>query len=276
MGHSKTPRDRQPPSNPCRHLPVRRLVPQSDGQRHYGRLVVSAVGRLLDELSWEGNARKYRGGGRGLENVLTTEVFQALDLLPRDWFLGRVLRAAHEVVPADGGASAVVNAAAHAEGCSVEVLLGDLALPDLGIKAQPDVVIESESSYVFVEAKRVRQGAFQAEQVARELLLAATHGHGRRPVLLLVVGEPPPIAVKGHGRLPVDDAVELGLCGIETRLAYPVRERVMGAAIAYVTWAEIAAQVEGALGDYRNADLSTARTVERLANALIESVVWHS
>jgi hypothetical protein len=31
----------------------------------YGRFVVSAIGRPIDELSWEGNARKYRGGGRG-------------------------------------------------------------------------------------------------------------------------------------------------------------------------------------------------------------------
>lgn len=31
----------------------------------------SMIGRLLDEISWEGNAKKYRGGGRGKENVLT-------------------------------------------------------------------------------------------------------------------------------------------------------------------------------------------------------------
>ena len=53
--------------------------------------MVSAVRRLLDELSWEGNARRYRDGGLGLENVVTTEVFQALDFLPRQAFLGRVL-----------------------------------------------------------------------------------------------------------------------------------------------------------------------------------------
>ena len=37
----------------------------------------SAVGRLLHELSWEGNSRRYREGGRGLESVLPVEGFHA-------------------------------------------------------------------------------------------------------------------------------------------------------------------------------------------------------
>jgi hypothetical protein len=68
----------------CAHqFPVRPLVNDSP------------VGRLLEEISWEGNARPYRRGGRGRENVLTTEVFQLLDWLQRHAFLGAVLNAAH-------------------------------------------------------------------------------------------------------------------------------------------------------------------------------------
>ena len=55
----------------------------------------SAIRRLLDEISWEGNASKYRDGGLGKETVLTAEVLQALDFLPREAFLGQVLRMAH-------------------------------------------------------------------------------------------------------------------------------------------------------------------------------------
>jgi hypothetical protein len=48
----------------------------------------SALGRFLEELSWCGvTIRNYRDGGRGYENVLTTEVLQGLDLLPRSPFL---------------------------------------------------------------------------------------------------------------------------------------------------------------------------------------------
>jgi hypothetical protein len=78
----------------------------------------SHIGRLLEELSWEGNARRYRQGGRGLENVLVTEVFAALDLLPREAFLGSILRSAHS------GDQARAAAAAGAEDARVEVLPG--------------------------------------------------------------------------------------------------------------------------------------------------------
>jgi hypothetical protein len=55
----------------------------------------SRVGRLLEEISWEGNTRPYRQGGRGRGNALTTEVFALPDWLPRQAFLGAVLAAAH-------------------------------------------------------------------------------------------------------------------------------------------------------------------------------------
>lgn len=56
----------------------------------------SVIGRLLQEISWEGaNVKGYHRGGVGRENVLTAEVLWALDLLPRQLFLARVMKAAH-------------------------------------------------------------------------------------------------------------------------------------------------------------------------------------
>jgi hypothetical protein len=56
----------------------------------------SVLGRLLEEISWEGaRVRGYRDGGRGRENVLTAEVLGALSYLPRSTFLAAVFRAAH-------------------------------------------------------------------------------------------------------------------------------------------------------------------------------------
>lgn len=241
----------------------------------YRRFMVSAIGRLLDELSWEGNARKYRDGGRGLENVLTAEVFQALDFLPREAFLGRVLRGA-VTVPDYLTEDCLENAGAHVEEAHVDVLPGDLALPDLGVRAQPDVAIGSSASYVFVEAKRVRRASFQPEQLARELLLTAGHGEGRQPVLLLVLGEPPPVTVKGHGRMSLSDAVALGLETIEARVGASVRTRVGGTALAYLTWSAIASNIEDALDSYDNPDRSTTEAVRRLGLTLTDAVTSHS
>lgn len=55
------------------------------------------IGRLLEEISWEGKrVRLYRRGGRGMENVLTAEVLLPLSFLPRTHFLGELLLAAHQ------------------------------------------------------------------------------------------------------------------------------------------------------------------------------------
>jgi hypothetical protein len=77
----------------------------SIAQAHLVKELVNrtVIGRLLEEISWEGSSvRKYRKGGRGLENVLTAEVLLPLSYLPRDKFLGAVIRAAHDAdVPRD-------------------------------------------------------------------------------------------------------------------------------------------------------------------------------
>lgn len=62
-------------------------------------LAMSMVGKLLEEVSWE-HATSYRQGGRGRGNVLSAEVLMALDFLPRDRFLGAVIRAADGAEPA--------------------------------------------------------------------------------------------------------------------------------------------------------------------------------
>ncbi|VXB43910.1 hypothetical protein [Nocardioides sp. AX2bis] len=231
--------------------------------------MASAVRRLLDELSWEGNARKYRGGGLGLENVLTTEVFQALDFLPRDAFLGAVLRAA-------AGADAVRDhAAAQVERAVVDVLPGDLIEPDLSLRVQPDVVISSPSTYVFVEAKRIRSPLFSVEQVARELLVTAHHSAGRQSLLLLVLGTPPPLRVKGHGAAPVDEALQLGVDSISARLGRELPVLDAASSVAYVTWSEIAAQAERAGAAYRATDDGAGQTVQRLVASLTQAVRVH-
>lgn len=232
--------------------------------------MVSAVRRLLDELSWEGNARKYRDGGLGLENVLTTEVFQALDFLPREDFLGAVLRAA------TGADEAREQLAGEAEQAVVDLLPGDLVEPDLSLRVQPDAVITSPSSYVFVEAKRIRTSSFSVEQVARELLVTAHHSRGRRPLLLLVLGAAPPLRVKGHGLIGVAEALQLGTDLIAARLGREVRPLDADTSIAYITWSEIAAQVERVAARYADTAVGTPGTVRRLAASLVEAVQVHA
>jgi hypothetical protein len=229
---------------------------------------LAPVRRLLDELSWEGNARKYRNGGIGLENVLTTEVFQALDFLPRQAFLGRVL--------AGASGAPVTQALADIEQLRVDLLPGDLAHPDVAIRAQPDVLLDSQESFVFVEAKRPHRSSFQPEQLAKELILTMEHGRGRHPVLLLILGAPPPIRVQGHGALAIDDALQLGQRLISARHGHQVEAPDASEALAWTTWAQIGADVAAASTSYGNSDESTDQAVSRIALTVTEALRVHA
>lgn len=231
--------------------------------------MTSAIRRLLDEISWGGNASKYRDGGLGKENVLTAEVLQALDFLPRNAFLGRALRHAH------GADLARMNASSDAEDLVFDILPGDLELPEFSIRAQPDALLRSEHSFVFVEAKRLRASAFQEEQLARELLLTAHHAAGRQPLLLLVLGSPPPIPVRGHGRLGIPDAVRLGHRLISERLGEDVPLCDPLVTVAYATWADIADMAMRVAETFEIEDDSALRAIRRIATSIGDAVAAH-
>lgn len=229
----------------------------------------SAIRRLLDEISWEGNASKYRAGGLGRENVLTAEVLQALDFLPRRAFLGSALRNAF------GADLARNQVGLDVEELIFDVLPGDLVLPKLQVRAQPDALLSSQNNFVFVEAKRIRTFAFQPEQLARELLLTAHHAADRHSLLLLILGSPPPIPVSGHGRLNIADAVKLGSETISQRLGQEVLMPDPMATIGYTTWTEIAEAVRSAAEAYENHDQSAVQAIRRVAASVAEAVMAH-
>ena len=175
----------------------------------------SFIGRLLDEISWQGSQVKgYRGGGLGLENVLTIEVFQALDFLPRTSFFGEVINAAR----GSHRACALLNAEAESAefsslpGTNSNIWLEAEKVPRVNV--QPDLIITTKSVYCLVEAKRLRQSSFQRLQLAREFLLAHKAKDRRAqqsPLLLLVLSNEPPVLVQGKGRLSLEAAIMTGL-----------------------------------------------------------------
>ena len=214
----------------------------------------SPIGRLLEEISWEGNARTYRDGGRGRENVLTTEVFALLDVLPRTVFLGAVLGAAHG---ADVARSAGI---ADVEQMNLEILPGDAraVLGDGSISTwavQPDVRLESPRSTVWVEAKRIRASSFQEHQITRTLHAMLTSTAQETRLLLLVLDSPPPLKVQGVGAVGIAEAVAHSTSAIEG----PEREMLLAAgrdSVAWITWDELAAAVRQAADLYACGDAS--------------------
>lgn len=234
----------------------------------------SPIGRLLEEISWEGNARTYRDGGRGRENVLTTEVFALLDVLPRTVFLGAVLGAAH------GADVARTAGIADVEQMNLEILPGDAraVLGDGSISTwavQPDVRLESPRSTVWVEAKRIRASSFQEHQITRTLHAMLTSTAHDTRLLLLVLGSPPPVKVQGVGTVGISEAVAHSTSPMEAR----EREVLVAAgrdSVAWITWDELAAAVRRAADLYACGDSSTVAAVRRSSDAIARAIAWHS
>jgi hypothetical protein len=240
----------------------------------------SPLGRLLEEISWEGNARHYRQGGRGFENVLTVEVFQALDLLPRTQFLGRIVESLV------GAPEAVKRLASEVEQLTFSLLPGDIFLAETAcggsqLCVQPDGVVESPSVYCLLEAKRVKRGAFQPEQLAREYLAVLQEAGQRGPLLMLILPGPPPVAVSRHGRLDLHDAVARWLEPVLLRCEheFPAAEELLRnvtSVIAYTTWPAVAQSIKSGLQAFSCSDPSVEASVRRLANSVLGAINWHS
>lgn len=241
----------------------------------------STLGRLLNEISWEGNARKYRHGGPGLENVLTAEVFQALDFLPRTEFLGRIIRSAE-----CGSRAALEITAQEVEDLTLNLLQGDIYLaedPPAGkgrLHLQPDGIFESSRVYCMLEAKRIKPGAFQPEQLAREFLAVMKMAKGRTGLLFLVLPEAPPIRVSRHGRLGLREAVQRWLPQVLARAEgeFPPFDELclkIDPLIAFTTWRRISEEIDGALQDFSSPDPSVRASIRRLATAVLHAIRRH-
>lgn len=237
----------------------------------------SVLGRLLEELSWVGPLiRDYRQGGRGYENVLTAEALQALDFLPRQSFLGRVVRDSR------GADATRLLLASEIESATTTLLPDELHLgrPKDSVVVQPDGLIEACGVFVMLEAKRIRPSAFQPEQLARELLCMLIEAGDRKPLLWLLLGEEPPVRVKGHGRLSLADAIALALPQVLERCDEPhdpdqLLSRV-DELVAWTTWQQLQMTVSAALDAYMCEDPSTLASVRRLALSVIHAVDRHA
>ncbi|MFC5179428.1 hypothetical protein [Nocardioides taihuensis] len=236
----------------------------------------SVVGRLLEEISWEGNARRYREGGRGRENVLTAEVLMPLAYLPRNRFLGELFRRAHG---ADAARGVVADEVEKAE---FTLLPGDVFVgPEGAVQVQPDGYLSSESALVLVEAKRIRSASFQQKQLAKELLAVVQEAGERTPLLLLILGSPPPVRVKRTGPVELLEAVVGDLEAVAERADWtgpPVADLVerVPEIVAWLTWEEIRNLVTEQRRAGPELPPEMEGTVERLCEAVTSAIDWHS
>lgn len=242
----------------------------------------SAIGRLLQELSWTGkNINAYRNGGRGYENILTVETFQGIDFLPRQPFMYEIIRSASG---AESGRQALLN---EVEQTEIVLMPGNCYLAPSGshhqskLPVQPDALILSPSVHVLVEAKRIKSSSFQPKQLAREFALLLRDADGKLPLMLLVLSKPPPVRVQGEGRQHVRDSIERHLQEVleqADKLPFSFEEAIarVDQSVCWITWQQIQAVVENELAKYKAGGPSEASSISRTARSVIQSIVWHS
>ena len=231
----------------------------------------SVIGRLLEEISWEGRrSRMYRQGGRGIENVLTAQVLQALDLLPRSAFLGCVIREAH------GADAARARVAGEVEDLSLVFLPEEMTLAADGARVQADALLTGPSTLVLVEAKAPGRSSFRPAQLSREYLALLQQAGDRTPLMLLLLGAPPPVMVSGSGLLdPLTAlAAELQAHATGTPAVDELLQRAPGI-LAWTTWPDIATAVADEMARLEIPDASVAAAVRRTAQSLVDAVSWH-
>lgn len=244
--------------------------------------ITSATGRLLQELSWAGSTiNLYRNGGKGYENVLTVEALQGIDFLPRQPFMSEIIRSA------TGAKSARLALLAEIEQTEVVLLPGNCYLKPSGghhqlkLSVQPDAFVFSPSVHVLVEAKRIKASSFQPKQLAREFALLLRDAGEKTPLMLLLLGKEPPVAVKGEGRLSVRQSIERHLQEVleqsdELPFGFDSAIALVDESICWITWQQLRTVLEDQLSSYKSFGESERNAISRTAQSVIDSIAWHS
>ena len=241
------------------------------------------IGRILSEVSWTGkNVKGYRDGGAGYENVLTAEVFQLLDFLPRSVFLNKVLQ---NVNMLNGNKYKISTD--NSEKMNLDILPGNYYLKEkynshqTGMPVQPDGILESDELYIMLEAKRIKSSSFQPQQLAKEFYLMTREMQDKKPLLLIVLGKKPPVLIKGKGRRAIADDILLEIDSISQKANYhPLTndqiESLVKDSVGWITWDEVLKICKEQLTLIDSDNSTYTNSIKRMVQELDKVVKRHS
>lgn len=127
-----------------------------------------------------------------------------------------------------------------------------------------------------------RASSFQAEQLPREYLALVLGAGPRTPLLLVVLGSPPPVRLAGHaGRIALQEAVTLHLGTVYNRvdgvpLDLDEMTRRLPDTLAWITWSEIQQTVVRQAEKFADLDQELAGTIRRLSASVTAAIDWHA
>ena len=245
----------------------------------------SILGSLLREISWVGGsnlAEHYRNGGLGIENVLAAEVLQGLDFLPRQHFLGAVIsELSGHILPVREKLMTEI------EQISISLLTQHFYLRpsekshDTKIDVQPDGFLVSPSIFGLIECKPMKRSSFGSEQLAREFVIATREARGRLPMLMLILGEEPPVRIEGAGRQAIRNAILDNLEAVrgmteQHPYSYSELKDMVDTSVAWITWRRISEIVVGQMKTIAAESPSVLASIQRLADAVTGAIERHN
>jgi len=232
---------------------LRRKLPELDDIDPRATDAVAQVRQLLKESK---------------EDLLTADVFGVLKYLPTRPYMEAILRAI-----------ALRNPEASAYSRHLPVLLGDVdnstfsfwptfRTPDglSGGSTEPDIVIETPSTFIVVEAKL--GSGFGDQQVERELAIVMERAGNREGFLLLVTTSCAPHFGPRRRRLTLaqhlDNCMQLGL------LPYELGTRLKGAAerVLWFDWVGILRELKNGISSDAEHQSSGFKTTELIRDLL--------
>ena len=244
---------------------------------------LSVIGSLLSELSWEGlSIKKYRDGGQGLENVLSAEVLQILDFLPREEFLGEIIKHLHI-----NNKNLTDVLFKEIEDASMNLFPENYYLKakpkshQTGISVQPDGIVETNSIYGLLELKRIRSSSFQPLQLAREFYLVTREAKEKIPIMILVIAKEPPVPVRTIGRVGLVSYIQKTLPEVYSsadshHLSLIQLQDMVEDHISWITWSEIRTIISNLKEKHQSNNTSIDASITRLCDTLINAIDFHS
>lgn len=250
------------------------------------RTNTSIIGSLVREISGEGRRvlRYHENGGLGDENVPTAEVLQGLYFLPRSHFFGAVISELEgDVLSVKGKLLTEIED----EDTSVSMLSERFYLrPSEKSHARqgevrPDGLLKSKSVFCLIEGKKMGPSSFGPEQLAREFVIVTREAKSRLPLLLLILGEKPPVSVKGAGRQAVRDAILDKLEGVRGKTedhpySYSELRDMVDASVAWITWKRVSEVVDRQMQTFAVESKSVHASIQRLADAVTDAIDHHA
>lgn len=188
--------------------------------------------------------------------------------------MGELIAGAH------GAQGARQRVIAEIEQAEVSLLPGELGLAHSAIRVQPDALLTSPSTYTFIEAKRIRPSRFQTDQLAREFVATMQQAGDRVPLLFVILGSAPPVAVNAFPqRVLLQDAITQRLEHVASAWDAPADQEDLAArigdALAWTTWAEIRHVLAANRHRASDAPETLAATISRLCDAATTAIDWH-